>query len=76
MLAVGLADNLLRPLLVGKDTKMPDLIVMLTTLGGLTLFGAAGIVLGPLVGALSVTAFELLSGAIDETRSSDVATEV
>jgi len=51
-LVVGLADNILRPALVGKDTEMPDLMVMLSTLGGLTLFGVTGLVLGPLVAAL------------------------
>ena len=49
---VGLADNILRPALVGKDTEMPDLMVMLSTLGGLTLFGVTGLVIGPLVAAL------------------------
>lgn len=49
---VGTADNILRPLLVGKDTKMPDLLVMLSTFGGLALFGAVGLVIGPVVAAL------------------------
>ena len=43
-IVVGTADNFLRPLLVGKDTEMPDLLVMLSTFGGLTLFGAIGLV--------------------------------
>ncbi len=51
-IVVGLADNLLRPALVGKDTEMPDLIVMLSTFGGLMVFGAAGLVIGPLIAAL------------------------
>ena len=52
---VGTVDNLLRPILIGKDTKMPDLLVLVTTLGGLVLFGAAGIIVGPIVGALFMT---------------------
>ena len=51
-IVVGTADNLLRPLLVGKDTKMPDLIILLSTFGGLALFGAVGLVVGPVIAAL------------------------
>lgn len=49
---VGVIDNLLRPALVGKDAKMSDLMVLISTLGGLTLFGAVGIVIGPVIAAL------------------------
>lgn len=49
---IGLVDNLLRPVLVGRDTKLPDYIVLLSTLGGLSLFGMNGLVIGPLVAAL------------------------
>jgi predicted PurR-regulated permease PerM len=47
---------------------MPDLLVLLTTLGGLALFGIAGIVIGPIIGALVLVVSELLSKAIDEDR--------
>ena len=56
---VGTVDNVLRPWLVGKDTKMPDLLILLGTLGGLVLFGAAGIIVGPIVAALFVTVWEI-----------------
>lgn len=49
---IGLIDNILRPILVGRDTKMPDYIVLLSTLGGLAIFGINGFVVGPLVAAL------------------------
>ncbi|MGM0525119.1 MAG: AI-2E family transporter [Pseudomonadota bacterium] len=49
---IGLADNILRPLLVGRDTKLPDYVVLFSTLGGLALFGITGFVIGPLVAAL------------------------
>jgi predicted PurR-regulated permease PerM len=62
-IVVGTADNILQPMLVGKDTKMSDLMVLLTTLGGLTLFGAAGIIIGPIVGALYMTVWQLWGGA-------------
>lgn len=65
-LIVGTVDNVLRPRLVGKDTEMPDLLVMLTTLGGLALFGAAGIIVGPVIGALYVTVWKMWGDAVDE----------
>lgn len=49
---VGMADNVLRPSLVGKDTQMPDLLVLLSTLGGLSVFGISGIILGPMIATL------------------------
>jgi predicted PurR-regulated permease PerM len=67
-IVVGTADNLLRPLLIGKDTEMPDLLVMVTTLGGLALFGAAGIVIGPIVGALFTVVWDLWGAADEEAR--------
>jgi predicted PurR-regulated permease PerM len=51
---IGLVDNILRPILVGRDTRMPDYIVLLSTLGGLALFGINGFVIGPLVAALFI----------------------
>ena len=51
---IGLIDNILRPILVGRDTKLPDYIVLLSTLGGLGLFGINGFVIGPLVAALFI----------------------
>jgi predicted PurR-regulated permease PerM len=64
-IVVGTIDNLLRPLLIGKDTEMPDLLVMLSTLGGLALFGAAGILVGPIIGALYITVWKLWGSAMD-----------
>lgn len=54
VLVIGLVDNLLRPVLVGRDTKIPDYIVLLSTLGGLALFGVNGFVVGPLIAALFI----------------------
>ncbi len=65
---VGTVDNILRPRLVGKDTQMPDLLVLLTTLGGLALFGIAGMVIGPIIGALYITIWPLWGAAIDEEQ--------
>jgi len=60
---IGLVDNLLRPVLVGKDTKMPDYVVLLSTVGGMALFGLNGFVIGPVVAALFIAAWDLFSTA-------------
>lgn len=62
---IGLTDNLLRPILVGKDTKLPDYLILITTLGGLTAFGINGFVIGPLLAALFITFWDELPNAID-----------
>ena len=54
VLVIGLVDNVLRPILVGKDTKMPDYVVLISTLGGLALFGINGFVIGPLIAAMFI----------------------
>lgn len=51
-LIIGLADNVLRPLLVGRDTQMPDYLILVSTLGGITLFGLSGVVIGPIIASL------------------------
>lgn len=58
---VGSVDNFLRPILVGRDTQMPDLLILLSTLGGLGLFGASGLVLGPICAALFMTVLSIYS---------------
>ncbi|ALK98395.1 membrane protein [Massilia sp. WF1] len=60
---IGLVDNLLRPLLVGKDTKMPDYVVLLSTVGGMALFGLNGFVIGPVIAALFIATWDLFSTA-------------
>ena len=52
ILAIGLVDNFLRPPLVGKETKLPDYLVLISTIGGISLIGLNGFVIGPLVAAL------------------------
>jgi len=63
---VGTVDNLLRPRLVGKDTKMPDLLILLGTLGGLVMFGAIGIIIGPIIAALFVTVWDIYGEAFKD----------
>jgi predicted PurR-regulated permease PerM len=59
VLVIGLADNLLRPILVGRDTKMPDYLILFSTLGGLGLVGITGFVLGPVIAALFMAAWQI-----------------
>jgi predicted PurR-regulated permease PerM len=72
-IVVGTADNVLRPLLIGRDTQMPDLLVMLTTLGGLALFGPPGLLVGPIIGALYVAVWELFASATKEDAGETAA---
>jgi predicted PurR-regulated permease PerM len=60
-LIIALLDNLLRPILVGKDTGMPDALILLSVLGGLSVFGLSGIVLGPVLAALFLALWELFT---------------
>ncbi|KES22140.1 MULTISPECIES: AI-2E family transporter [unclassified Pseudomonas] len=62
VLVIGLVDNILRPILVGKDTKMPDYVVLISTLGGMSLFGLNGFVIGPLIAALFIASWDLFTG--------------
>jgi len=61
ILVIGLVDNLLRPILVGKDTKMPDYVVLIATLGGMAVFGLNGFVIGPLIAAMFMAAWDLMA---------------
>jgi predicted PurR-regulated permease PerM len=56
---VGTIDNILRPILVGKDAKMPDLLILIGTLGGLFLFGPIGFIVGPIVCGLFLTVWDI-----------------
>lgn len=58
---IGLMDNILRPILVGRDTKLPDYIILLSTLGGFSIYGMNGFVIGPLIATLFISAWEIFS---------------
>ena len=60
-LVIGLVDNFLRPILVGKDTKMPDYVVLISTLGGIATFGLNGFVIGPVIAAMFISAWDIFS---------------
>ena len=59
VLAIGLVDNLLRPMLVGQNIRMPDYLVMITTLGGMAVFGINGFILGPVIGAIFIAVWHI-----------------
>jgi predicted PurR-regulated permease PerM len=59
VLVMGLVDNFLRPMLVGKDTRMPDYVVLITTLGGMAALGLNGFVLGPTLAAMFAAVWQL-----------------
>lgn len=61
VLVIGLVDNLLRPILVGKDAGMPDYLVMIATLGGMAVFGINGFVLGPVIAAMFIAVWHIHS---------------
>jgi predicted PurR-regulated permease PerM len=59
LFVISLVDNLLRPMLVGKDAGMPDYVVMITTLGGMAVFGVNGFILGPMIAAMFIAVWHL-----------------
>jgi predicted PurR-regulated permease PerM len=73
ILVVGLVDNFLRPWLVGQDTELPDLLILLSTLGGIAALGPAGLIIGPIVAALFVTIWDIFDVAFERGRAGTVA---
>ena len=65
---ISMADNLLRPMVVGRATQMPDYLVLFSTVGGLGVLGISGLVLGPVIAALFLVAWQLIS---DEDAEED-----
>ena len=63
VLVIGLVDNVLRPFLVGKETKLPDYVVLISTLGGIEVFGLNGFVIGPLIAAMFMVSWEIFSAS-------------
>lgn len=72
-LLIGLLDNVLRPRLVGNDTKLPDYIILLSTLGGITWFGLSGFVLGPVIAALFITCWQIVGETYSRENKKNTA---
>ncbi len=66
---ISLVDNVLRPILVGRDTKMPDWLILVSTLGGLTTFGISGFVIGPVIAAMFLSVWQMFGEQQDEARA-------
>ena len=73
LLAIVVVDNYLRPLLIGKDTKMPNYVVLISTLGGIATFGLNGLVIGPVIAAMFIAAWDIFSVSRLEVRSDDLS---
>ncbi|MBA4089766.1 MAG: AI-2E family transporter [Sphingobium sp.] len=71
-LVIGSVDNVLRPILVGRETRIPDYVVLISTLGGLEMFGFNGIVIGPVIAALFIATWDIFT----RMRSAAEAVEV
>jgi predicted PurR-regulated permease PerM len=73
---IGLVDNVLRPILVGKDTRMPDYLVLIATLGGIAVFGVNGFVLGPVIAAMFLAVWGMFSTVKSEAHAGPAAVAV
>ena len=56
---IGMIDNLLRPILISKEAKMPDYLILLTTIGGISIFGITGFIVGPIIASLFISIWSL-----------------
>jgi predicted PurR-regulated permease PerM len=68
VLVVGLVDNFLRPLLIGQATKMPDYVVLISTLGGIATFGIHGFIIGPVIAAMFIAVWDIFAEAGSQAR--------
>ncbi len=75
VLVIGMVDNVLRPLLVGKDTKMPDYVVLISTIGGMSVFGITGFVIGPAIAAMFIAVWDLFASQQEAARRRQLVEE-
>jgi len=68
VVVISLVDNVLRPILVGRDTKMPDWLILVSTLGGLTTFGISGFVIGPVIAAMFLSVWQMFGEQQEEAQ--------
>lgn len=61
VVVIGLVDNVLRPVVVGKETRMPDYVVLVSTIGGLAIFGINGFVIGPVIAAMFIAVWDIFA---------------
>ena len=70
-LVISTVDNLLRPILIGKDVEMHPLLIFLSTLGGIILFGFSGFVIGPVITSLLIALWEMYEEFYRREKVSD-----
>lgn len=70
-IVISQIDNLIRPILVGKDTQMHPLLILFSTLGGLILFGISGFIIGPVVAALFLSLWEMYEQHYQQDLNND-----
>lgn len=73
LFVIGMVDNFVRPVLVGRDTQMPDYVVFISTLGGIDLFGFNGFVIGPVIAALFMAVWEIFTKARRRSETGELA---
>lgn len=69
LFVIGMVDNILRPILVGRDARLPDYVVLISTLGGLQVIGFNGLVIGPVIAALFLASWEILANQPEDAAS-------
>lgn len=72
LLVIGMIDNLIRPILVGRDTGIPDWIVLISTLGGISTIGISGIILGPVIVGLFMAGWSMLHEVLEFGSSKEL----
>ena len=70
---ISSVDNVVRPILVGRDARMPDYVVLIATLGGFELMGFNGFVIGPVIAALFMAVWEIFADTPDDTATEPTA---
>lgn len=68
-LVIGVIDNLLRPYLVGKDTQMPDYVVLISTLGGIGVLGLDGLIIGPVIAAMFIAIWDIFTATSQDNQA-------
>ena len=68
---ISTSDNIVRPIVVGRSSSVPSYLVLVTTLGGLAMFGLTGLVLGPVIASLFLSAWQLFDEAERVETSSE-----
>ncbi|HPD60771.1 MAG TPA: AI-2E family transporter, partial [Thermodesulfobacteriota bacterium] len=58
-LIISSVDNVLQPRLVGRSSGLHDLLIFFSTLGGISMFGAMGFIIGPIIAALFVSILDV-----------------